>query len=333
MSCQIIFQMIIHLTYSIALLVKGAVKENRDCAPALYSYFASVLSNIKRSHSFRKMIAKVKCKCQLILFGDVEYNLLLKSTVIDNMPLQVSKERSRMRKTFDSFRKAMREELQALNLPDIQEVLSEFRVELNELLKDHIVSAGPDYKLGGEVLEYRVQYIFDKMGFQIELGPPRLYDAIVRPFEGLYPEKPIVVEVKSSGKVGPSREDLRQLDDWVFELSREEFARKEGLGGGCDSLAWASYGVITKRHTHPNPHKGVLVFNGPIGQLFENRSENWLGEGEKEFAQKRDFCIISLECLISWYNGYQKDNSVNCNFWKVIHSISGILPPYHLCDA
>jgi hypothetical protein len=100
------------------------------------------------------------------------------------------------------------------------------------------------------------------------------------------------------------------------------------LGGIDDFLALATHGVFTSKYFHPTPHKGVMIFNGPIGQSFENRQKDWLGTNEKAFAQKRDFCIISLECLISWYNSYQKDNSISSDFWKAIHSTAGILPFY-----
>jgi hypothetical protein len=230
-----------------------------------------------------------------------------------------------MGRTFDNFRKAVRKELQALNSPDIQKVRLAFEAEMSELLKDRIVSAGPDYSLGSKALEFRVQYIFNDMGFQVEPGPIGSYDAIVHPFGDLEPSKPVVIEVKSSKSTSLPREALRQLDDWVFELSGEERARKEGLGGQPTATSIATSGFAIDIYTHPTPHKGVMVFNGQIGQPFEDRSKNWIGENEKDFAQKRDFCIISLECLISWYDGYERDNSVSCSFWEAIHSAAGVL--------
>ena len=150
-------------------------------------------------------------------------------------------------------------------------------------------------------------------------------------FEGLELENPIVLEIKSSNKAsGPSIAELRELDDWVFELSGEEFARKEGLGGGCDPLAVSSYGMVTERHTHPSPHKGVMVFNGPREKKFQERQEkDILVSDQKDFVFKRNICIISLECLISWYDEYQINNSVNSNFWEIIHSTVGVLPLYN----
>ena len=93
------------------------------------------------------------------------------------------------------------------------------------------------------------------------------------------PSKPIVLEVKSSRKQHISRDQLRQLDDWVFELSGEQEARKYGLQGkgGIDTLAFVSHGMVTRESRpryHPTPHKGVFIFNGPVGTPFNKRNKN-----------------------------------------------------------
>lgn len=226
---------------------------------------------------------------------------------------------------FDNFQRAIREELLKLDRPDLQEVLSSSEKTIKKLSEEGIVSFGPDYKLGGGALEFRVKDIFTKMGFDTESGPIGLHDAIIKPFDGLDPTKPIVVEIKSSKSPSPSRDDLRQLDDWVFELSGEEKARKYGLGDGTDATALSTHGLVVERQYHPSPHKGVMVFNGPLGQTFEKRSSNWLGENEKIFAKKRSFCMISLECLLSWHNEYQRNTAIINDFWSAMHFTDGVL--------
>ncbi len=130
-----------------------------------------------------------------------------------------------MNRIFDNFRKAIEKELSELNSLELEKVLSVFQNEINKLLGKGVIPIGPDYNLSGIALEYRVKDIFRKMGFDVKSGPPKLYDAIICPSAKLKIKKSIVLEIKLSKSVSPTRTDLRQLDDWVFELSGEEIAR------------------------------------------------------------------------------------------------------------
>lgn len=228
---------------------------------------------------------------------------------------------------YGSFRKAIRQELQELKLPKMGEVQKALDKELRELLRDGVVSPGPLCKLGGKDLEIYVRHIFDDMGFKVELKKcdESKWDGIIHPSKELKPRKPIVLEVKSCDKKSPKMDDLRQLDDWVFQLSGEEEARKKNLGGKVVTMV---NGVgVALAQVHPTPHKGVMVFNGQLGVPFKGRESDWLESNQSEFVQLRDFCIISLECLICWYEQCKEDDIIVQDFWSNIHSTVGILQP------
>jgi len=231
-----------------------------------------------------------------------------------------------MSNNLSKFRNDIRESLQKLRpMPDYRSVARAFEFEMECLLADGLVSLGPDHELSGPALEFKVRNIFSRIGYVVEKGDVGHHDGIIKPPENFQPVKSVVLEIKSSKNLSPGRDDLRQLDDWVFELSGEEKARKEGLGGGGDIVAFATAGMFTSRQYHPNPHKGAMVFNGPLGVVFNNRPSNWLGANECEFAKKRNFSIISFACLLSWYEACQKDKALSIKLWEAIHSTCGIL--------
>jgi hypothetical protein len=232
-----------------------------------------------------------------------------------------------MEREYTGFRQAIRKSLKNMESPDVSKVRSVFEAELRGMLLSGIVSFGSEYKLRDDDLEAYVLYVFRNMGFQPQEGDPGEWDLVVSPFdESLEPQKPVVIEVKSSGKKSPTLDNLRQLDDWVFDLSGEEEARKKGLGGQATLTSIATRGLYIDTYHHPSPHKGVMVFNGPSGQSFEVRYRDWLEERQRKFAQKRNFCIISLECLISWYGKCISERAVVRDFWESIHSTCGIMP-------
>lgn len=173
------------------------------------------------------------------------------------------------------------------------------------------------------------------MGFQPEKGKKGSWDILIRPPGNLAPKKPVVVEVKSREKKGnyPLMDDLRQLDDWVFQLSGAEEARKKNMGGKIVTTVSGVSGALAK--VYPSLHKGVMVFNGPTEIPFKKRLEilplpQDIKDNRAEFARSRNICIILLECLLSWYNDWQNDESIKSDFWKAIHSTCGILQPAHL---
>lgn len=225
--------------------------------------------------------------------------------------------------TEEQFNEAIRE-LVALQ-PDstYSEIVEAVIRELDALAAQGLVGFGDDHALGGTPLESRVSRLFREAGFVVERGRPFLEDLVVRPADGLRPAVPLVAEIKSSSRASPSRGDLRQLDDWVFDLSGEEGARKRGLTN------YASYFLRLGFPTpafHPSPHKGVLVFNGPLGTEFEKRSTEWLGANEKEFAARRNFCVISLPLLLNWHSFCRSSQDGSAQFWRTIHESSGLLP-------
>jgi len=170
---------------------------------------------------------------------------------------------------YSSLREVIRSEVRKIDSPFFDEVIKTINTEIECLYIEGIISFGNDYLLSGFGLECRVKDIFKKMGFEIIPGRDGMEDFVIKAPNGVTPTTPLVLEIKSSRKPHITRDELRQLDDLVFELSGEQQARKHGLGGGGgpDYLALASWGLLSRQSKpvfHPTPHKGVLIFNGPI---------------------------------------------------------------------
>jgi hypothetical protein len=181
---------------------------------------------------------------------------------------------------------------------------------INKLLFHHAeqgrLELGKDKDLVGDGLEIRVRILLLEAGFDVAVGRPGLEDLIVQVPDKVTTKRPLVLEVKSDRKPTVKRDDLRQLDDWVFDLSGEEKARKHGLGGGVDALAIVTDGLLTSKKHHPTPHKGVFVFNAPVGVDFIDRPANVIGADEVAFAKKRGFCLIPIDLLISKVESIKK---------------------------
>lgn len=205
------------------------------------------------------------------------------------------------------------------------DVLKHIKGILDDLAESDEIALGNDKDLTGAPLEVRTKIIFEKMGFEIREGRLGLEDFVVQPPPNVQQNEPIVLEVKSSRKQNIDRDNLRQLDDWVFDLSGEEKARKEGLGGGPDPMALASEGLLTSKKKHPFPHKGVMIFNGPIGEEFDARKADCINPNDVEFVVKRNFCIIPLPILIAYAKSYTKNVSIKETFLGCIHKTTGIL--------
>jgi hypothetical protein len=191
-----------------------------------------------------------------------------------------------------------------------------FKDEIIKLQMGGYLALECDESLGGLSLELRVFQLFSDKGFDIDWGRPDKEDFLVRPNASMSGH-PLVIEVKSSKSPRPKLDNLRQLDDWVFSLSGEEQARKDGLGGGVDSVAIALDGYMTSKQYHPSPHKGVLVFNGSLGISFDQRSRPLLDGNTKDFAEMRNFCVISLDDLIELLR------SDEVSAWNAIHETVG----------
>jgi len=169
--------------------------------------------------------------------------------------------------------------------------------QLRLLQQNGDLDLGYDKNLTSISLELRVQQLFKQVGLNIAEGRPGQEDFVITAKTDDEYKDNIVIEVKSSRSPNPKIDDLRQLDDWVFDLSGEEKARKRGLGGGLDPLVMATNGLISRPKKHPTPHKGILIFNGPIGMPFEQRIAPILHPNQVNFVEKRNFCVIGIDKL------------------------------------
>jgi hypothetical protein len=224
----------------------------------------------------------------------------------------------------DKLRKALRSAILSDPHHSSDDIERVFRQTLRDLLGEGEVPVPDDYMLTHLALEVRCQQLLQSMGLQVEPGRDGKEDLIVRPPSGASPEEPMAVEVKSGKDPSPGIEQLRQLDDWVFDLSQEEQVRKRQRGFGLAPLG------ITPAYSHPTPHKGVFIYNGPINMPFDRRADRWLGYNEEQFAIKRHFSIISFPLLIAVAAEFQKDRRWLAPLWNLIHTTSGLLQPQGL---
>lgn len=199
---------------------------------------------------------------------------------------------------------------------------------LEILVNQGVLNLGPDHTLSGKSLEIRTRIIFESLGYSISAGREGFEDFIVSAPDDFSPKDPIVLEVKSSRKAQISRDNLRQLDDWVFDLSGEEKARKHGLGGGPDAMSITTGGMLSAPRKHPSPHKGVFIFNRLLGMRFDERQGDIISPNEIEFVVKRNFCVIPIEILLTYLDAFNSDSSVNKVLWENIHSTSGVLEAF-----
>lgn len=220
---------------------------------------------------------------------------------------------------YSELRRAIRRAIEGIKRPLFSEIHKTFKSEVASLCNDGLVNFGHDYALTDFGLECRVKEIFQRMGFQISSGREGMEDFVVSAPVGAKPDEPVVLEVKSSRKPNIGIDELRQLDDWVFNLSGEERARKHGLGGG--------YAIVRLMlpHRHPSPHKGAMLFNGPIGTPFNERPSKCINPNHEDFIEKRNFCIIPFSVLLSFFGEYQQNSSLNNHLWEQIHNTSGVL--------
>ena len=232
-----------------------------------------------------------------------------------------------MTSTYDAFRKSIRSTASKFTDPELGAILDAVELELDELAQSGIVKLGEDHRLSGIGLEIRTRLLLQDMGYTVRRRRKSMEDLVVDSDETLSPDKPICIEVKSSRKPQISRSSLRQLDDWVFDLSGEELARKQGLGGGIDPLALITQGMRTRKKHHPSPHKGVMVFNGPVGVPFDQRDAQCVGANDLEFVEKRDFCIIPIDVLLAYAEQTRSGEGVQNQLWERIHLTAGVLGP------
>ena len=217
---------------------------------------------------------------------------------------------------------ALRQYAIGQNKPLFDEAFRRIQKDLIQLASEDLLRLGPDYSLSGVPLEIRTKQLFKSMGFKISDGRPGLEDFVVDPPSDSSIADRVILEVKSSRKPQIERDDLRQLDDWIFDLSGEEGARKRGLPVGVSAIVTGGFGVSPRKHS--SPHKGVLVFNGPINTPFEERAQTCLGQNDNDFVNKRNFCILPLADLISYSVTVQRGKKRSIEFWELLHSACGL---------
>ena len=216
--------------------------------------------------------------------------------------------------------------------PDVARVIDD---ELKRLYDEGRLNLPDDYMLSGKALEWRVMKLFTDMGFCVCPGRQGKEDFTVTPPADGRGHDPLVVEVKSSGKPNLARADLRQLDDWVFDLSGEERIRKYRGSSGWNRPRGRTVAYITAGlpagpagpWPHPSPHKGVMIFNGPTGTPFCRRSRTSINVNDEDFVKSRTLCVVPFGELVRWHEAYERGNSsVKDAFWKGLQETTGI--PY-----
>ena len=154
-----------------------------------------------------------------------------------------------------------------------------------------------------------------------------LEDFIIEPHKNFSIQSPLIVEVKSGKDQYTHREHLRQLDDWVFELSDEDKARKGDTLNDSFQMCWFEGNVITtpKQYKHPTPHKGVMVYNGPVGVMFKDKNKNCINPNDSEFVNKRFFCITPFNILVKCSEKFFAKEIELEELWEKIQKTSGLL--------
>ena len=200
-----------------------------------------------------------------------------------------------------------------------------------------------DYQLTNTELEDRVAELFSLAGFNVSAGRPNKEDLLFEPPDDWVPQIPMAVEVKSTIVEHKKRlltEHLRQLDDRIFELSGEKEIRGrtltqwknpvlvEGHIGppGLGVKFIETRGALPYSPVHPIPYKGILVFNGPTTTPFDKRLIDWLGDEQKQFAEARSFCVMSLKTLLDWVEACDSNGDLRETFWRVLHETFGRCP-------
>jgi len=119
--------------------------------------------------------------------------------------------------------------------------------------------------------------------------------------------------------------DLRQLDDWVFDLSGEAAERRQSLRFGGRHGGQA-IGAVQPKTGHPSPHKGVLVFNGPTTEALSARERRAFEPRTAALVESRCLCVILVQDLNSWLAKLNSGNAAApADLWSEIHSTNGLL--------
>lgn len=227
-----------------------------------------------------------------------------------------------------SIDKFLDNELEKYKDISFEDLESWFHRKMEILVNDGKLFYRHDEYLGGKALEIKVRHILKLIGLTISFDKNIDCDGIINHNDNFNIKKPIVLEIKSGKSNCPSRTQLRQLDDYIFELSGEEKARKEGLGGTglkYDPLH-NMYGrnlVKQKKLYHPTPHKGLMIYNNTEGTFFKESFHFELEFNEKVFCAKRDICVLSYKEFLDISKLIMEDKMQIEDFWNLIHKTVG----------
>lgn len=236
-----------------------------------------------------------------------------------------------MKNSFDNIRKELEDFTANISTNRYNSLFKQFKKLLEKMALNGMVELGDDYKLKEDLLEIKVKILFEYAGMEVIDGRTNMEDFVIEPPKNSGFYIPLVIEVKSRGKPTPEMDHLRQLDDWVFDLSLEKEIRKSGLikwNKPRSGISGGAIGASQPAAIHPKRYKGVFVFNGPTGKPFKERSRDWLSAEQKQFVKNRSFCMISLESLIRWAEACHGDDGSLNLFWQRIYETNGILEPY-----
>jgi hypothetical protein len=229
--------------------------------------------------------------------------------------------------SMDNFLDKELEKYKDISFEDLE---SWFESKMEKLVNDGKIFYRNDEYLGGKALEIKVRHILKQIGFKIMFEKNIDSDGIIHHNDGFHLKKPIVLEIKSGKSNCPSRTQLRQLDDYIFELSGEEKARKEGLGetGLKYDPLQSIYGNNLKKQKklyHPTPHKGLMIYNNTEGSFFKENFVFELGYNEKEFSVKRDICILSYKEFLELSKPIIENEMPLEYLWDLIHKTVGTI--------
>jgi len=208
------------------------------------------------------------------------------------------------------------------------ELRSLFDNTLQEFINDGTVCFEDHRFIVSRALEIEVERILVGLDFKFTKNGDVDCDLIINAQDSFINKTPIVVEIKSGKSFSPSRHQLRQLDDWVFELSGEAKARKEGLGKGGpvydpQAKIYGSNLIRQPKLHHPTPHKGLMIYNNSEGIHFTGVPFT-LGYNELEFCKKRNFCVMSFSQFYEITTKIKNDEFSANSFWTKIHNTQGV---------
>lgn len=103
------------------------------------------------------------------------------------------------------------------------------------------------------------------------------------------------VEIKSTTKQVVDKKGLRQVRDWVEDLSDAE-----------------------------KDYKGLFIVSNEVNKEPSKRSSSFLPDNLIEYAKKQEIAVISVKTLFNIYNATKDDASLTDKFFKGLYSQNGV---------